>query len=355
MFVAGLDARLDRLIMLGRLYPRSETGRHELDPRTRFVALPHYTSLTHPARMLGALAGSVRPFWRAIGSADVVWITGPHPLALAVVLLALARRRRVVLGVRQDYPRYIRARHPGRPWIAWAAVALEAAFRMLSRRFPTVVIGPDLAASYASAPRLLDLRISMVDGSQVGIAPRDYRGELRMLSVGRLENDKNPLLLADVLAALRREDPRWRLVVCGEGSLEEELRRRLEALGVDAHAELRGFVPLDRGLLEEYRASHFLLHVANTEGVPQVLYEALATGLPVVATGVGGIPGALGGAGLTVPPDDANAAAAALRLLADDRRARERATAIGVSLARQHSQGAELSRLFEFLTDASNA
>ena len=48
--------------------------------------------------------------------------------------------------------------------------------------------------------------------------------------------------------------------------------------------DLRGYLPLDGGLLDLYRGADALLHVSWTEGVPQVLLEAFAAGLPVVAT-----------------------------------------------------------------------
>src|SRR5207248_2132734 len=82
--------------------------------------------------------------------------------------------------------------------------------------------------------------------------------------------------LADVLARLRVADPRWRLVVCGEGPLEGALRARLDALGVAEAADLRGYLPLDQGLRDAYRNAHAFLHVSLTEGLPQVLFEAFA-------------------------------------------------------------------------------
>ena len=51
-----------------------------------------------------------------------------------------------------------------------------------------------------------------------------------------------------------------------------------------------GYLSLDSGLRDHYRDSHMFLHVSWTEGVPQVLFESFAAGLPVVATAVGGVP-----------------------------------------------------------------
>ena len=183
----------------------------------------------------------------------------------------------------------------------------------------------------------------------LGGAGRSYDGELTILSVGRLETEKNPLLLVDVVSQLARDDRRWRLRVCGDGPLADSLRERALARGVADRVELLGYVPLDGGLLELYRSSHVLLHVSWTEGLPQILYEAFAAGLPVVATAVGGIAEAVGDAALLVPPGDAPAAAGEIDRVAADRRLRERLTAAGRELARRSSLDGECRRLAAFL------
>ena len=96
-------------------------------------------------------------------------------------------------------------------------------------------------------------------------------------------------------------------------------------------AELIGYVPIDEGLLDLYRGCHALLHVSWTEGVPQILFEAFAAGLPVVATAVGGVPDAVGDDALLVPPGDAQAAASALARIAREPELRDRLVAGGWS------------------------
>ncbi len=109
---------------------------------------------------------------------------------------------------------------------------MEAAWRRLARRMPVVAVGPAVARRYAHSPAVLEIVVSLISAAEVVDAatalPADYGDELTALSVGRLETEKNPLLLADVLAAINREEPHWRLVVCGEGALEGPLRERLD-------------------------------------------------------------------------------------------------------------------------------
>src|SRR5204862_2149405 len=179
----------------------------------------------------------------------------------------------------------------------------------------------------AGARSLLEVTVSLVDEDNLVPAEaalkRSYRDELRVISVGRLEVEKNPLLLADVLARLLDDDDRWRLTVCGEGGMQPALEDRLRELGVAERADLLGYVPFGPDLWALYRDSHALLHVSWTEGLPQVLVEAFAAGLPVVATDVGGVAAAVGGAARLVPPGDPGAAASELRAIAADGALRE--------------------------------
>ena len=354
LFLARLSQRLEHMTIVGRLRPDAAAGRYRLS-RAGFVPLPYYESLARPLDVGRAMVRSMAAFWRALDDVDACWLLGPHPLALAFAAIAFVRRRRIFLGVRQDLPEYVGNRHPGRRSFGLAARVLDAAYRTLGRRCPTIVVGPALAARYRAASRLLEITVSLVEPADVvsfeQASQRSYDNDLTILSVGRIDQEKNPLALADVLAALLADDPRWRLVVCGEGPLSDALRERLEALEVEHRARLAGYVEHGDALVRAYREAHFLLHSSWTEGLPQVLVEALAAGLPVVASDVGGIREALGHAVRLVAPGDTPGAAAQLRALAGDREARERLLAAGLQYARDHTIEAEVDRVAGFLVD----
>ncbi|HWM56170.1 MAG TPA: glycosyltransferase family 4 protein [Solirubrobacterales bacterium] len=340
--------------MPGRLHPgeeRDEIAHYPVPEGIEIAPLPWYGSLANPLAVGRALLGSVRTFWRVLNDVDAVLLFGPHPSCFVFATLAALRGRRVVLGVRQDLPAYTRNRHPNRRSIQFMADTLEAGYRLLARLCATVVVGPDLARNYRRARRLLPINVSLIRESDIAAGPSrsDYDGELQALSVGRLEAEKNPLLLADALAALGPES-QWRLTVCGEGALAAELGQRLEQLDVADRARLAGYVPIDSGLLDLYRESHALLHVSWTEGLPQILFEAFAAGLPVVATAVGGVADAAGDAALLIPPGDADAAARALERVAGDAELREQLVRAGLERARAVTLEAECERLVRFIT-----
>lgn len=353
LFMAHLARFSDRLVLLGRVAPEPGTAAYAVPPDAELAELPHYPALSRPWEALRAMAGSLRRFWGVLRDVDAVWLLGPHPLALGFCLLALARRRRVVLGVRQDFPTHMRTRHPGRRDLQAAADILEGVWRLLGRRLPVVVVGPDLARNYPG-PATLPIAISVVDPEAVTTVEqaereRSYDGELTALSVGRIDPEKNPLLLVDVLAALRTRDPRWRLIVCGDGTMRDAVRERAEAAGVAEWLELPGFLSPAGGLTDLYRSSHAFLHVSWTEGVPQVLFEAYAAGLPVVATAVGGVPEIAGDDALLIPPGDAEAAVSALERVAMEPALRRRLIEAGIASVDRHSLDRECARVAELL------
>lgn len=356
LFLVALGDHLERLVIIGKVDPVPGRSHYELPADVAFVELPYFPALTAPVSVAKAMTGSLRRFWRAVDDVDAVWLLGPHPLAVAFAGLARLRGRAVTLGVRQDFPRYVRARHPRRRWVWVAGHLLEAIWRTGARRVPTVVVGPELAALYPSS-RTLELSVSLVTENDIvaadSVRPAFDGDELRVLSVGRLEQEKNPLLLADVLAALVAADPRWRMIVCGEGPLRDDLQRRLERLGVADRAELRGYVAHD-ALREVYRSCHVLLHVSFTEGLPQVLFEAFAARLPVVATAVGGVAAASGDAALLIGPDDAAAAAESVQRLSRDGELRHRLIEAGVQRVAARTLHAEAARVASFLSSRSD-
>jgi glycosyltransferase involved in cell wall biosynthesis len=340
-------------ILVGRLAPERGRSAYRVPPGVRFHALPYYGNLASPHEVARTFLRSARSFWRVLDNVDVVWLMGPHPVAMLMAALAALRRRRVRLGVRQDLPAYVRNRHRHRKALQVAAVLLELGWRAMARVFPVVVVGAELAGRYRKSRRLLNITISLLEDQDImdpqHARDRRYDDELRVLSVGRLDPEKNPLLLADVLAELRRDHRPWRLIVCGEGTLEQDLRERVEALGLDSCVDFLGYVSLDEGLLDRYRSSHMFLHCSWTEGMPQVLVEAFAARLPVVATAVGGVAEGCGDAAALIPPGDAAAAAAALRRIAADAGLRDSLIEAGVARARANSASRVTRRVAEFL------
>ncbi len=357
-FVTALPPRVDELVVFGRLDPRESRLAYPLPARgVRFVPLPYYRRVSSLGALAASLPRACATFRAELPRLDAVLVFGPHPVALVFAALARLCATPLVLGVRHDYPEYIRGRLPSRAW-GWAVPAarsIELAFRAAGRGAAAIVLGDELERRYARGRPVLATGFSLVPAAEV-VSPdhavaRDWSGELRLLSVGRLDPEKNPLLLVEVAARLRARDPRWRLTVAGDGPLRPQLERAAAGGGI----ELLGHVPNGPELWRLYRRSHALLHVSLTEGLPQVLLEAMAAGLPIVATDVGGVRGALssGARGLLVPPGNPEAAAAALGRLASDAPLRRRLASEGIAHARRHTLESQVDQLATFIREAT--
>lgn len=356
LFVCEVGEAFESLSIFGRAVPAAEAADYVLPEDVGLVPLPHYSNLRQVFEVLRALGGTVTGFWRGLADVDRLWVFGPHPFAVLLVSLAALRRKQVVLGVRQDTVRLYQARLASRwsPGLI-AARTVEGIYRLLSRRLRTTVQGTELAQRYGGdRPALLNMTESVVRREDVAgqLLERDYSGELELLTVGRFETEKNPLLLVRAIAELDRQRPgQLRLIWVGRGPLEDEVRRLARDLGVAERIELLSYVAFGPDLLALYRRAHAFIHVSFSEGVPKVLLEALACSTPIVATDVGGVRAALadGEAGLLVPPDDLEALVAATRRILDDAELRARLVTRGLELAQELTLEAQAEQVIRFI------
>jgi glycosyltransferase involved in cell wall biosynthesis len=163
---------------------------------------------------------------------------------------------------------------------------------------------------------------------------RERLGDRLVISVGRLVYYKGFDVLIRAMA-----DVRGKLVIVGEGPLRSELQSLAARLGVTDKVVFAGEVN-NAGVMPYYHAADLfaLASVARSEAFGIVQIEAMAAGLPVVNTSLdSGVPfvSLAGESGLTVPPGDAPALAAAINRLLDDQSLRQSLGQAGVRRARR--------------------
>jgi glycosyltransferase involved in cell wall biosynthesis len=157
-----------------------------------------------------------------------------------------------------------------------------------------------------------------------------------ILAIGRLVPKKGYETLLEALSRVMRDGREFRLEVYGGGPQRTELEKLAGRLGLGARISFHGARPPDEIIDAYARAALFVLapHVlenGDRDGIPNVLVEAMAAGVPVVSTRMSGIPELIedGIDGLLVEPDDIRALAAAIGRLLDDTALADRLAAAG--------------------------
>ncbi|MEM9542293.1 MAG: glycosyltransferase [Cyanobacteria bacterium P01_E01_bin.42] len=135
------------------------------------------------------------------------------------------------------------------------------------------------------------------------------KGKL-IAAVGRLVPIKNISLLLEAIAIARQSDPHIHLALIGDGELRSHLESRTRELGI---AEAVIFTGWRQDLPQIYADLDAVVISSNNEGTPASLIEAMATGCPVIATRVGGVPDLLTpDRGRIVKPNDPQTLARAI-------------------------------------------
>ncbi len=160
----------------------------------------------------------------------------------------------------------------------------------------------------------VDLEIFHVGNKQESRRQLGLQELPTILFVGNFLPVKNPFLLIEAHAQLCRQGPRVQLVMIGAGPLESEARQLAQTLGFGDLVRFAGRKSVTE-VAEHLRASNLLCLSSENEGVPNVVLEAFASGVPVVTTDVGGISEVLNQPflGELVPRGDQEALANGLR------------------------------------------
>ena len=182
-------------------------------------------------------------------------------------------------------------------------------------------------------------------------APAD--GHWKFLQACRLIPKKGLTTCFRAFALFHQEHPRAELFIAGKGPLQPGLEALAAQLGVSANVHFTGFLS-QPALLELYHRCHVFLHPSempadeNQEGIPNSILEAMATGMPVLATRHGGIPEAVedGRCGALVDERDYRALAAEMKKVTRSLYSfAEMGILASESVAAHFEQGAHISQL----------
>ena len=308
-----------------------------------FVCLVEEGEMAGEARAIGArveVLGIRKPRYdRALRRAvhllrserpDAVYALNYHGYVLSFPVARAVHPAAVRIAGRRSTPAFDIAGVPG----------ARRARRLADRMSDAVIVNsPSLRDEWLAENPRLDGRLTVVPNGvrvpDVEPGPVPTGGRHRLLCVSTLAQNKGVAVLLDALALLADRDD-WTLDVVGDGPERAALEEQAATLGMSDRLTLHGSLPGPEvhALL---RSTAIAVLPSYTEGLPNTVMEAMAHGVPVVASDVGGVPLLLGeGAGLMVPAGDPGALAEAIAKLLDDDELRATCGSVGERTIAEH-------------------
>lgn len=235
----------------------------------------------------GSLVGFFRAFRRALrsGPYDVIHVHAPQSAALViaatVLWLQLGRlRKSMVYTVHDSWYDYSRRNQ----LLMVLALAVfkraifcsRAAYESMPGVCKWIVRGRWHVVQNAAD-------IGRVDRVLESTEPVSEDGVFTVLWVGRLEPVKDTETLLEAFSAAKRPD--MRLVIVGMGSLEEDVARRIESMGLSEQATMTGLIPRD-AVFARFAGADLLVSTSHGEGLPVAIIEAMAARCPVVLSDI---------------------------------------------------------------------
>ncbi len=225
----------------------------------------------------------------------------------------------------------IQTTQPRPRWHWWMQRAVHAAAEAVIVPSPSVA---EAAEEWAGVPREKIVVIPNAVDAQAFAAARqgrEGRSVREVAFIGRLDPVKR---IGDLLRAMRRFDGELRLSIYGDGDLRHALRDEIDQLGLRGVVQMRGTVPA----VEALAATDVLVLPSEAEGLPMVLIEAMAAGIPIVATDAPGIRDVVRHEhnGLLVPVGQPDALAMAIARMAVEDALRQRLVEQGLREVREH-------------------
>jgi glycosyltransferase involved in cell wall biosynthesis/predicted metal-dependent phosphoesterase TrpH len=256
---------------------------HNVDRRLSAVAeidIPFYAGLKVGVPSLPAIVEAL-----AEGRYDLVHLCSPGPSGAAAAIIARVMGIPILGSYHTELAAYagLRSHDPGLELAARMAIG---AFYGQCRRVLSPSTASDAVLREMGIPEerigRWDRGVDLARFSPQRREPSLLPGEITVLYAGRLTHEKGADLLADAFLQAHARDPRLHLALAGGGPEEHVLRERL-----GEHATFLGWLEGD-ALAAAYASADVFLFASRTDTFGQVLLEAQASGLPVVAVGEGG-------------------------------------------------------------------
>lgn len=365
-FVLSFAARVDELILIAPVSNSSkERGRYlvRMGENVSVIWLPFFQAASEMYMNAHHLVRHIyRVFKENLARWDVAWLVGTHFPNLLFQWVARRTGKLVFYYIRSNINQEIRSHHSNGSRQLGGLLTFGLMEYLVRRKIRSgtaaFVMGNELLSRYSGSthshvykvyPTLIceNHIIDTIQESRLADKP------MTIITVGRLTPEKGLDVLIEALSILDKMHDimpvNCRIV--GAGKDEDILKKMVSAKGLSDQVSFEGFIPFGDELFSVYDSSDLYVIPSRTEGIPKTLYEAMARGLPIVASNVGGMPEIVedGVNGIIVPPNDSVSLAKAIRQLAQDSNLRRRFQINNIQKVREFTIFEQRDRMFKMI------
>ena len=210
-----------------------------------------------------------------------------------------------------------------------------------------VCISPTLKTDFLKRYHMkeADMILNPVDLRRFAVPERRFDRPVTFICAGRLDEVKNHKLLLSAFREILKSYPENKLIIAGDGILRGELEQYIAKYGMEQNVSMAGNIADMERL---YKEADVLVLTSLSEALPTVVIEAMASGLPVIASEVGGIPDIVKENGIRFPSGNKKRLVEAMERMITDNKMRERMSEEGLRMVTQFDS-AESARNYQNL------
>jgi glycosyltransferase involved in cell wall biosynthesis len=279
---------------LGRLSKQDFSPKHQLR-NMGFISLSYYKSLRSLIKIYPFyILRNLKKIFCFTKDIDLLLISASGPISVLLIWFMKIQRKKVIIFIRSDIRELIKAKDHNTFMLDIFANWIESSFEKSVKNNSSITafaFGDDIFNRYSKfSNSVISAASSRFEMSHIISSDELSFNDtscVNLLYVGRLSKGKGLNLLIETVSMLKSN--RFKLTIIGDGDIKDELVLLVKNLGLNEKIIFKGYIPFGERLFKEYSHYDVLILPSFSEGLPQVILEAMARGVAVVASGVGGI------------------------------------------------------------------
>ncbi len=319
---------------------------------------PHKTVINFYKKFPLIFVKNLLPLAKSVKDSDIVFLRLPAINGFLVAILALLYNKPIVCYVVGSEENVVETGSKYRSTtkkLALNIARIHSFFykKILKHSKVVFFLSSELKNEFGSENKNSYLTFtSLVEKKDILLRNNTFQSNgITLLYVGRLSHEKGLDYLIHAVVDLIQDGFKVKLLVCGGGPEKARMEIISGKLGLDSVIEFLGHVPFGEDLDKVYLRSDIFILPSFSEGVPKVLLEAMAKGLPIIATNVGGIPVIIKNEenGILIQPKSSEAIVHAVKRVIEKPKLRKKLIKNGYGFVEEHTAEKQAKRIAEII------